>query len=149
MTLMILLVAALLSNFDGGTAEIDAGAPGLDLELEISGVRSNKGHVLVAVYREGDGFSETKGTAFRKEAVPAMVGSLKIAVKDLPPGTYALAFIHDENDNLKVDTGFFGIPVEGFCFSKNARALFGPPSFKEASITHLAGGPVQQATLKY
>jgi uncharacterized protein (DUF2141 family) len=143
MKLLVLLVASLLSTTDGGIA------PGLDLELEITGVRSDKGHVLIAVYREGDGFTETKSSAFRKEVIPATVGTMKVEVKDLPAGTYALAFIHDENDNLKVDTGFLGIPVEGFCFSRNAMGLFGPPSFKDAAITHVAGGAVQKVTLKY
>ena len=38
-------------------------------------------------------------------------------VNDLVPGTYAIALIHDENDNQRLDTGLFGIPKEGFCFS--------------------------------
>ena len=32
--------------------------------------------------------------------------------------------------------GFLGMPIEGFAFSKNAMGLFGPPSFKEASVVH-------------
>ena len=70
-------------------------------------------------------------------------------MKDLPAGTYALALVHDENDNLKIDTGLFGIPTEGFCFSKNAMGLFGPPSFKDAAVSHGAGGAAHTLVLKY
>jgi len=31
----------------------------------------------------------------------------------IPPGTYAIACYHDENDNGKLDTNFLGIPKEG------------------------------------
>jgi uncharacterized protein (DUF2141 family) len=32
--------------------------------------------------------------------------------EDIPPGTYALAVVHDENMNGKLDTNWLGIPTE-------------------------------------
>ncbi|MFZ0887958.1 MAG: DUF2141 domain-containing protein [Candidatus Binataceae bacterium] len=52
------------------------------------------------------------------------------------PGTYALAVIHDENSNGKLDTDLFGIPTEGYAFSKDASAWFGTPSFPAASFSY-------------
>lgn len=54
--------------------------------------------------------------------------------EDIPPGTYALAVIHDENMNGVLDTNALGIPREGYGFSNDARAWFGPPSFADASF---------------
>ena len=142
------LAAALLLAGDGGVTEVDAGT-GSTLRLEIADVRSDKGRVLMALYRAGDGFAETKGTAFRKDSVAAKTGTVTIEVKDLPPGSYAIAYFHDENDNQKLDTGFLGLPLEGFCFSKNARGTFGPPSFKDAAVTHGDGGETHRVSLKY
>lgn len=50
----------------------------------------------------------------------------------LKPGTYALALIHDENGNNKVDTALF-LPKEGVGVSRNP-VLMGPPSFKSAAF---------------
>ena len=145
----LLLLLLMLSAVDGGSSEPDAGAPAPAMLLEITGVRNDKGHLLLALYRPGDGFSETKPTAFRKEAPPANAGTMRVEIKDLPVGTYAIALIHDENDNLKIDTGFLGIPIEGFCFSRGAMGVFGPPSFNDAAVSHPIGGGTQKLVVKY
>ncbi len=149
MIITVLLISSLLSDLDAGTIAVDAGAPAPTMQVEISGVKNAKGHVLLAIYRAQDRFSEAGQTAFRKERVAASAGTLMVEVKDLPAGTYALALIHDENDNLKIDTGLFGIPTEGFCFSKNAMGLFGPPTFKDAAVSHAVGSGVQKLVLRY
>lgn len=59
--------------------------------------------------------------------------------ENIPPGTYALAVIHDENMNGKLDTNWLWIPTEGYGFSNDATALLGAPSFSAASF-HYDGG---------
>jgi hypothetical protein len=59
--------------------------------------------------------------------------------EDIPPGTYALALIHDENMNGKLDTNWLGVPTEGYGFSNDVKALLGVPSFSAASF-HYDGG---------
>ncbi|MDP3233366.1 MAG: DUF2141 domain-containing protein [Myxococcales bacterium] len=145
----ILFISSLLADLDGGAAAVDTSAPSATMQVEISGVKNAKGHLLLAVYRASDRFSEAGQTAFRKARVAASAGTLMVEVKDLPAGTYALALIHDENDNLKIDTGLFGIPTEGFCFSKNAMGMFGPPTFKDAAVSHAVGSGVQKLVLRY
>lgn len=54
----------------------------------------------------------------------------------IAPGTYALAVIHDENLNGKLDANWLGIPSEGYGFSNDARAALGPPSFSAASFAY-------------
>ena len=66
----------------------------------------------------------------------------------LAPGDYAIAIIHDENRNGRLDT-FAGIPREGVGFSRNPVLRFGAPSFRSASFT-IGGAPVaQDIHLKY
>jgi uncharacterized protein (DUF2141 family) len=55
---------------------------------------------------------------------------------DIPPGTYALAVIHDENMDGKLGTNSVGIPTEGYGFSNDASALMGAPSFNAASFAY-------------
>ena len=56
--------------------------------------------------------------------------------EDIPPGTYALAVIHDENMDGKLDTNWFGVPTEGYGFSNDAQGWLGAPSFSAASFTY-------------
>jgi uncharacterized protein (DUF2141 family) len=55
---------------------------------------------------------------------------------DIPPGTYAIAVIHDENSHGKLDTNRLGVPTEGYGFSGDAGALLGAPSFSAAGVAY-------------
>lgn len=50
----------------------------------------------------------------------------------LPYGEYAVKVFHDENGNGELDTRIFGIPVERYGFSNDARGAFGPPDYEDA-----------------
>ena len=56
--------------------------------------------------------------------------------EDIPPGTYALAVVHDENMNGKLDTSWLGIPKEGYGFSNDVKAVRGAPSFSDATFEY-------------
>jgi uncharacterized protein (DUF2141 family) len=43
----------------------------------------------------------------------------------------AIKVFHDENNNGKLDTGWLGIPTEGWGVSNNVKAIMGPPSFQK------------------
>ena len=55
---------------------------------------------------------------------------------DIPPGTYALAVIHDENMDGNLNAKRLGIPTEGYGFSNDVTALPGAPSFSAASLSY-------------
>ena len=59
--------------------------------------------------------------------------------EDIPPGRYALAVIHDENMNGKLDANWLGVPKEGYGFSNDAKGLMGAPSFDAASFRYREG----------
>ena len=66
-----------------------------------------------------------------------------IVFNDVPPGEYAISLLHDENGNGKADTVLF-LPKEGFGFSRDAKARFGPPKFSAAAFTVDSDAPVYQ-----
>ncbi len=66
----------------------------------------------------------------------------------LPVGDYAVAVIHDENGNRKLDT-MMGIPREGFGFSRNPAIGFGPPKFAAARFTLDINGTEQDIRMRY
>lgn len=68
---------------------------------------------------------------------------------DIPPGKYALAVIHDENMNGKLDANRLGIPTEGYGFSNDAAALLSAPSFRAASFAYDGRSVALTITLNY
>lgn len=102
------------------------------LKVLITGLHSSNGSVLVSLFNQDNGFPSQSGKAFKKEKINIEGGIASTIIRDIPPGTYAIAVLHDENNNLEMDTRLFGLPKEGYGFSNNAKGLFGPPSFRDA-----------------
>jgi uncharacterized protein (DUF2141 family) len=105
---------------------------GAELIVVIDGVRNDKGDVIVSVYASPKQWPDGNSVADLKEE--ARLGSLTFRVHDLPPGTYGVTAFHDENRNGKLDTNFFGFPLEGFAFSNDVHPILSSPSFKAVSI---------------
>lgn len=80
--------------------------------------------------------------AARHMSVEARAG-LVLHFADVPPGTYAIALLHDENGNGRADRVLM-VPREGFGFSRDAPVRMGPPSFDEAAFP-VGNAPVNQA----
>ena len=55
--------------------------------------------------------------------------------KDLASTVCAVRVFHDKNNNGKMDTGFFGQPVEGWGVSNDARGFMSAPPFKKMLLT--------------
>ena len=117
--------------------------------IVISEVSNNRGHVMIALYKNASDFPDNPQKALVTRRVAAALGTVTVNIPDLAAGTYAFAIFHDENDNLKLDKGFFGIPKEGFCFSRQAMGTFGPPDFKDAAFEVTDVGSVQRVRMVY
>lgn len=104
------------------------------VDIAISNLRSEKGDVLVCLSKNPKYFPDcTKDQSARKIKVAASnAGNVQIA--NVKPGTYAVALVHDENSNGKMDLRLF-LPREGFGFSRNPKIGMGPPKFKSAQFT--------------
>lgn len=125
----------------GLTAAAPAGQPQA-ITMVLDGLRSGKGQILVCVTRNAAHFPDcTKDPEKRHFAVAAKSGPIPIGT--VAPGDYAIAIVHDENGNGKLDT-FAGIPREGVGFSRNPVLRFGAPSFRSASFA-VGDAPVEQA----
>ena len=111
-----------------------ASATGIgSVEVSVSGLRSAKGQVLACLTAKAKGFPDCRlDPSARKLAVPAG-GTVTLLYSGLPPGSYAVSLLHDENGNGKADMTLM-IPREGFGFSRDAAARFGPPKFSAAAF---------------
>jgi uncharacterized protein (DUF2141 family) len=117
------------------------------VEVSVTGLRSTKGQILVCLTTNPKAFpdcSKDKGSV-RMAVKAADAGDF--AVHAPAAGTYAIAVVHDENSNNKMDVAIF-VPKEGFGFSRNPAITVGPPSFKSASFA-VAGDMRQSIKMKY
>jgi uncharacterized protein (DUF2141 family) len=108
------------------------------LKVTIANLRNNKGHVLISIFKNGVGYPDKPEKSFKRAKLSI---SNKTAVFDfigLPTGNYAIAILHDENDDMKMNTNFLGIPKEGYGFSNNVMGTFGPPVYSKASFNYTA-----------
>jgi len=116
-----------------------------DLTIDIDGVASADGQVMVAVFNSADTFLVKP---VRSAAVPAHEGTVQLQVNDLPAGDYAFAVYHDANGNGKMDRNSVGMPTEDYAFSNNAFGKRGAPSFEDARIALPAAGATTRVNLR-
>lgn len=118
----------------GAVAAIGAGQPGNDVIATVTDLRSDDGQVLACLTAKPAAFPNCEhDPAARRLIVPAGK-PLVLDFGAVPNGRYAIALVHDENGNGKLDKQLL-MPREGFGFSRDAPVRLGPPSFSRAAFT--------------
>ncbi len=103
-----------------------------DLTVTVNGIRSDKGQVMVAIYDKAENWNSWKSPVATQKVAAAKKGL--VLHFQLPPGTYALELMHDENGNGKLDKNGLGIPSEGYGYSNNPNPMR-RANFDEAKFT--------------
>ncbi|MBM9595183.1 DUF2141 domain-containing protein [Roseitranquillus sediminis] len=122
------------------------GTAAADLTIEVTGVRSYDGAVLVAVCAV-ERFLTLDCES--RAAVAARAGTTSLTLRDIRPGDYAVQAIHDENGNGTLDRGLLGRPREGMGFSRDAPMRMGPPSFADAVVRIPEHGGQVRFSIRY
>lgn len=121
--------------------------PRCDLHIEIDNLRSTKGLVQLCLTDNQKYFPECDDDPkARHMTVNASAG--KAVFSSLPTGSYAVAIVHDENANSRLDK-FAGIPREGIGFSRNPKFTFGPPKFRNALFAASKSENHERIKVKY
>ncbi len=103
----------------------------VSITLEVEGILNSKGEMIVSVF-------DSKAS-YLKQAVKALKVDLAnhegntFVIEGLEKGEYAISVLHDENGNGELDFGGMG-PVEGYGFSNNPNAAFGPAEYSAAKL---------------
>ncbi len=126
----------------------EANPQGVSVGIQVNGLRSVKGNVLVCLTANPKAFPDCSKdpNAVRASVVANQASNMRMNVARL--GGYAIAVVHDENSNGKLDTSL-GLPKEGFGFSRNPTILFGPPSFSASQFNVSEAGANQSVKMKY
>lgn len=138
-SLLLMIVAALPAS---AAARDTSPGETADVVVDMVGFRNDAGQVGVVIYdeRNAAGFPTDPKRSLKQAVVRIHDGRARAVFRGLPPGTYAVAIVHDENSNDDLDLSLVGIPKEGYGASNDAKSLIGPPSFDDARFTLGPGG---------
>ncbi|MEM7367540.1 MAG: DUF2141 domain-containing protein [Bacteroidota bacterium] len=105
-----------------------------EIQLMVHNIRSAKGKILVGVYDKAESFTDDPqySLEFSKENFRDGMVTCRFS---LPIGTYAFSLLDDENEDYEMNYNLFGIPKEGYGFSKDAKVkLLSPPAFDDCKL---------------
>ncbi|MFN0160778.1 MAG: DUF2141 domain-containing protein [Burkholderiales bacterium] len=91
--------------------------------IEISGLRSATGRVLVALHEDRWAFPSRWDKAVAMTNVAAAAGTTVVPLRLPRPGRFALIVVHDEDGDGRMKKNVLGLPREGYATGRNAQAL--------------------------
>jgi uncharacterized protein (DUF2141 family) len=118
----LILAASLLTAISGVQAAT--------LVIRAEGIRSDQGIVYAGVC---DTTFDEAACPY-KDREPARAGTVELRIRNVKPGSYAVAVFHDLNSNARLDRSFIGLPAEPYGFSNDVGRR-GPPNFDRALVT--------------
>ncbi len=101
------------------------------ITVKITNINPISGDLYVGLYNSKATFLKE---GYKSIKVTVDSNTALVVFDSIPNGIYAISTFHDANSNKKFDTYIFGIPKEGYSFSNNARGMFGPASYEDASF---------------
>lgn len=122
------------------------------LEFTIEGIKSNKGKIYVQLFKGEENYQNNN--AYLSSIAIAKQGQVTITfnglvVDDLGNDDYGIRYYHDENDNASMETNLFGMPLEGYGYSNNAKANYGPVDYSHIKFHMTNETQVNTSTIVY
>lgn len=118
------------------------------LRLEVASFRNAKGTLSCRLFADAASFPDGEGVRTVRAPID---GTRAACVFDgLAAGAYAVAVVHDENGNGRLDKNFVGIPSEGYGVSNNRTYAMASPKWDEARFALAAReAAVLRVSLRY
>jgi uncharacterized protein (DUF2141 family) len=113
-----------------------AGAQAVKLNVTVNSIKDVTGVMVISLYDRESSFP-IEGKEFRINLIKVTGHSVSTTFNNLMPGEYAVALYHDQNSDGICNLGMFGIPKEGFGFSRNFKPKWSAPHFEDCKINLL------------
>jgi uncharacterized protein (DUF2141 family) len=124
-----------------------APAAASSLVIRFEGIETPKGQIMLSLF-DNAAAHDQNGTPVRVAAVP-VDGTVAIArFEGLAPGDHAVKAFHDIDGDGKLGSNPFGMPLEPFAFSNDAKPQGGPPRWEAARFPVAAGANVIRITIR-
>lgn len=123
------------SDDDGNhTAVTDAVVETIcDVAVHVTGLKNKTSKLYVAVFNSAEGFPKPEHSR-TTTTIPVSAESVDFSLSLPDTSTTGIAIFQDLNGDGKLTKNGFGLPIEPYGFSNNARSTFGPPSFSQAAF---------------
>jgi uncharacterized protein (DUF2141 family) len=140
------MVIAFAAGLAGAVAEAQQGNT---ISVPVSGLRNNNGEVRCGLFNSAASFPKND-LRFMGVESPIANQQATCTFSNVPPGTYAVALFHAEQPGQTVmRTGMFGMPQDGYGFSRNAKIGMGPPAFNDAAYSYPGGATSWPVAITY
>jgi len=106
-----------------------------NLTVYIKNISKITGNINLAVFNSYASFVNN-GPVFRGAIVPITANIMVIPFDSIPKGIYSVAVFHDEDKNGVLNKNQMNMPLEGYGFSNNAAANFGPPNYAQTKFIY-------------
>jgi uncharacterized protein (DUF2141 family) len=113
----------------------------------IKGFKNTEGQAMVALYNSPQEYMSKD--PYKGAVIKITANEELVRFENMPFGDYAIAAIHDMNDDGKLDKNLLGIPTEGYGFSNDAMAKYGPPEWMQASFVFDERDEAKVVNLEY
>jgi uncharacterized protein (DUF2141 family) len=136
-----------LATLLASAAMAQAQSAGASLEVVVPQLRNAQGGLGCQLFAGANGFPMKGDQALQTVSSPITNGTARCRFQQVPPGTYAVAVVHDENGNQKLDSNMLGVPTEGYGVSNNKTYALSQPRWEESRFD-LAAGESRQLTIQ-
>jgi len=107
------------------------------IRIHIPNVKEGKGEILITLFNKENGFPEESALAYRTWK---MTPGKTLVLNGIPAGKYAMAILHDLDNNQKMTYNILGIPQDGYAASPDGGSRLSKPRFKNAVFLHTSKG---------
>ena len=101
--------------------------------LEVSSFKNTRGTLNCRLFTKASDFPDGEGILTVR--TPIAGANTTCTFPNVEPGIYAVAVVHDENSNGKLDKNFVGVPSEGYGVSNNKTYALSAPKWEESVFT--------------
>lgn len=145
--LLIMIYLTLINLIQGIPMQQDR--PHKVVAVELTDIRSKEGKILISLYNDPESFPDNEKMMEQKILADIPGETMTVRFKKLSPGSYAIAAMHDENGDEKMNFNLLGMPKEGYCFSNNVRPKWRKPHWKEAKFEVSRRDTLLRIEMKY
>jgi uncharacterized protein (DUF2141 family) len=135
------LTLASVALFASAAAPADPTAASSRIVVNVGTFRNQRGALGCRLFRSPAGFPDASSGTIETR-VPIQGSVTPCTFENVAPGTYAIAVVHDENGNQRLDKNLFGVPTEGYGVSNNHTYALHAPKWDESTFVVESGKSV-------
>lgn len=121
------------ANSEVRLSDVPASESMQNVSIHVSGLKNQSSNLCVAIFDAAEGFPRPEHSRTTK-TIPVDAESVAFSLSLPDTSITSIAIFQDLNGDGKLTKNSFGLPVEPYGFSNNARSRFGPPSFSQAAF---------------